>query len=48
MSISSKTSNREVKLLFRAFVDVGGKKHINLIRGKTYLIVIRDVYSRYT
>ena len=48
MSIPSKTSNREVEILFRVFVDLGGKKHVNLIRGQTYPTVIRDDYSRYT
>ena len=48
MSIPSKTSNRENEIRFRVFVDLGGKKHVNLTRGQTYPTVIRDDYSRYT
>ena len=48
MSIPSKTSNREVNIFFRVFVDLGGKKHVNFIGGQTYPIVIRDDYLRYT
>ena len=48
MPMPSKTSNRVVKRLFRVFVDLGGKKHVNAIRGKKYAMIIRDDYSRYT
>ena len=30
------------------FVDLGGKKHVNLIRAQTYPIVIREDHSRCT
>ena len=48
MSIPSKTSDRQVKIFFSVFVDLGGKKHVNLIRGNTHSIAIRDDYSHYT
>ena len=45
MLISSKTSNGEVKCVF---VDLGGKKHVKSVRRKTYPMVNRGDYSRYT
>ena len=48
MLIPSKKSDRAVKILFRVYVDLGGKKHVKSIGGKNNPMIIRYDYSRYT
>ena len=43
----SKTHGRVAKILFRVFVDLGGKKHVASMEGNKYLIIVRDDFSRH-
>ena len=47
MPISSKTHGRAVKILFRVFVDLGGKKHVASMGGNKYPMMVRDDFSRH-
>ena len=48
MSLPCNISNRAIKILFRVFVDRGGKKHVKSVGGIKYPMTIRDDFSRYT
>ena len=47
MSILSKTSSRGDKRLSRAFVNLGGNKHMTSMGGDKYPMITRDDLSRY-
>ena len=47
MPIPSKTHDQAAKRLFRVFVDLGGKKHVESMGGKKYLMKVGDDFSRH-
>ena len=46
MPIPSKTQGQGAKRLFRAFLDLGGKKYVASTGGKKYPMIVRDDFSR--
>ena len=48
MPIPSKTHGRATKRLFRAFLDLRGKKHVASLGGNKYPMIVTGDFSRHT